>query len=114
MTKARRGQPFAAGLTATGFWLGITVGRVTLGFVTPIFGERLSVAAYLIFGVALELLFWLIPNFIVSAVAVALLGFFIGPLFPAAVIVITKLLPKEQHVSAVGFSTAIGGCGAAM
>ncbi len=34
----------------------------------------------------LELLFWLVPRFHVSAVAVAFLGFFLGPLFPAAIV----------------------------
>ncbi len=40
------------------------------------------------FGISmgLEILFWLVPQFVVSAVAVAFLGFFLGPLFPAAVV----------------------------
>lgn len=43
MIRVRNGGPFASGMTATGFWLGITVGRVILGFVTPRVGEKLSV-----------------------------------------------------------------------
>lgn len=62
----------------------------------------------------LELIFWLVPQFVVSVVAVALLGFFLGPLFPAAVVMSTKLLPRHIHVSAIGFATALGGCGAAI
>ena len=108
MLKVRHGAPFAASMMATGFCLGITIGHVRLGFVTPRFGKRWSVAAYLVFGVALQLLFWLVPNFIVSAVAVALLGYFLGPLFLAAVIVIAKLLPKQQHVGAIGLRAAVG------
>jgi fucose permease len=50
----------------------------------------------------LELLFWLVPQFIVSAIAVSFVGFFLGPLFPATVIAATKLLPKHLHVSAIG------------
>ena len=63
---------------------------------------------------ALELIFWLVPQFYVSAVAVSLPGFFIGPLFPAAVVAATKLLPKHLHVSAIGFAAAFGGTGAAI
>lgn len=114
MIRVREGEPFASGMTATGFWLGITVGRFALGFVTPRFGERLSVAIYLVLGMALELLFWLVPTFIVSALAIAFLGFFLGPLFPAAIIATTKLLPQRLHVSAVGFASAVGGGGAAV
>ena len=48
MIRVRKGGEFASGMTATGFWLGITVGRVVLGFVTPRIGEKLSIAASLI------------------------------------------------------------------
>lgn len=61
-----------------------------------------------------ELIFWLVPQFYVSAVAIAIEGFFIGPLFPAAIVVATKLLPKHLHVSAIGFATSLGGVGAAV
>lgn len=43
MMRVRNGGRFASGMTATGFWLGITVGRVILGFVTPRIGEKLSI-----------------------------------------------------------------------
>jgi fucose permease len=43
MIRVRHGAPFASGMTATGFWLGITVGRVILGFVTPRIGEKLAI-----------------------------------------------------------------------
>jgi fucose permease len=41
-------------------------------------------------------------------------GFFLGPLFPAAVVVMTRLLPKHLHVSAIGFAAAFGGSGGAI
>ena len=114
MLRVRDAAPFASGMTVTGFWLGITVGRVVLGFVTPRFGERRSVTAYLLLAMGLELVFWLVPQFYVSAVAVGLLGFFLGPLFPAVVVAATKILPKRMHVGSIGFSTAVGGSGAAL
>ena len=114
MIRVRHSQPFASGMTATGFWLGLTIGRVTLGFITPMIGERLAVSIYIICSLGLELLFWLVPQFIVSAVAISLVGFFIGPLFPSAVIMATKLLPQELHVAALGFAAALGGGGAAV
>ena len=114
MIRIRHGQPFASGMTATGFWLGFTVGRVTLGFITPKIGERLAVAIYIICSIGLELLFWLVPRFLVSAVAIALVGFFIGPLFPSTVMMATKLLPQELHVAAIGFAAGLGGGGAAV
>src|SRR5450432_2890225 len=64
MLEVRSGEPFASGLVATGFWLGLTMGRVFLGFVTGRIGEKLAIVIYLLTSVALELLFWLIPSFV--------------------------------------------------
>ncbi|POS69087.1 hypothetical protein DHEL01_v212518 [Diaporthe helianthi] len=114
MLEVRDGEPFASGMTATGFWLGITVGRVVLGFITPMLGEKLAVMIYIPVAMGFELLFWLVPQFIVSAVAVALQGFFLGPLFPAVVVAATKSLPKHLHISTVGFAAAFGGVGASI
>ncbi|KAI1848832.1 hypothetical protein JX266_005260 [Neoarthrinium moseri] len=114
MIQVRQGAEFAAGMTATGFWLGITVGRVILGFVTPRIGEKLAISIYLPIVIGLELLFWLVPQFIVSAVAVSFQGFFLGPLFPAAIVAMSKLLPRHLHVGAIGFAAAFGGSGAAI
>ncbi|KAG6013515.1 hypothetical protein E4U54_006640 [Claviceps lovelessii] len=114
MLRVRQGEPFASGMSAVGFWLGITIGRVILGFVTPRLGIKLSTAVYIGTAAGLELIFWLVPQFYVSAVAVALQGFFLGPLFPNAVLVASKLLPRQHHVLVIGFAAAFGGCGAAM
>jgi fucose permease len=107
MTIVGHGSAFASGMTETGFWLGITIGRFVLGFVSPRLGEKLAVAMYLGFSIALELIFWLVPDFIVSAVAVSFVGFFIGTIFPCVVVVATRLLPKNIHVAAIGFTAAL-------
>lgn len=43
MIEVRQATEFASGLTATGFWIGITVGRFVLCFLTPRIGERLAI-----------------------------------------------------------------------
>lgn len=43
MLEVRKGGDFASGMVATGYWMGITVGRVILGFVTPRLGEKLAI-----------------------------------------------------------------------
>jgi fucose permease len=114
MIKVRNAPSFDSGITATGFWAGMTLGRLALPFLTVKLGEFYAVLIYLAISVGLELIFWLIPSFIVSALAVAFLGFFFSPLFPTAIIMVTKLLPKHLHVGTVGFGTAIGGSGGAI
>ena len=42
MIDVRHAAYYASGMTATGFWLGITVGRVVLGFVTARLGVKLA------------------------------------------------------------------------
>ncbi|KAJ5546857.1 MFS general substrate transporter [Penicillium frequentans] len=114
MTNVRHGSAFASGMTETGFWLGITMGRFILGFVSPRVGEKLSIALYIIIACALELVFWLVPQFFVSAVAVSLVGFFLGTIFPCVVVVATRLLPKDLHVAAIGFAAAFSMGGGAV
>jgi fucose permease len=43
MRRERAGGNFACGMDATGFWTGITLGRLVLGFVTERLGEKLAV-----------------------------------------------------------------------
>ncbi|GJD04128.1 hypothetical protein ColKHC_12953 [Colletotrichum higginsianum] len=111
MLRERDAGEFAAGASSSGFWAGMVAGRAVLGFFTERFGERISVAVYIVCAIVSQLLFWLVPQFIVSAVAISLLGFFIGPLYPAVITVAAKLLPKTIHVSAIGFALALGGAG---
>ncbi|KAJ9629186.1 hypothetical protein H2204_008975 [Knufia peltigerae] len=111
MLRVRSASPSASGYSGSGFWAGQAMGRACLGFVTERFGERVCVSVYLVACFALELVFWLVPKFVVSAVAVALLGFFLGPMFPGGVMMAAKLLPRRIHVSSIGFAMAMGGTG---
>lgn len=114
MLAVRNAEPFIAGLSVTFFWLGLTIGRVTLGFVTGRIGEKLAITVYLLLSIALQLVYWLVPSSVASIVSVAFLGVFLGPLFPAAIVAATKLLAPDYHVSAIGFAAAFGGGGAAV
>jgi fucose permease len=42
MLEVRNGDEFSSGMSAMGFWLGITVGRLILGFVTARVGIKLA------------------------------------------------------------------------
>ncbi|CAG8010298.1 unnamed protein product [Penicillium olsonii] len=114
MQKVRHASPFDSSMTSTGFWLGIAVGRIILGFVTPLIGEKIAISAYIALEIGFCIILYLVPNFYAGAIAVSLQGFFLGPLFPGVVVVTTKLLPKHLHVSAIGFAAAFGGAGAAV
>ncbi|KAF7587907.1 hypothetical protein BBP40_006530 [Aspergillus hancockii] len=101
-----------AGFVTFTYWGGLTVGRVCLGFLTPLFKrQRLAVILYLGVCIALHLVFCVVDDLRLLVIAVTLLGFFLGPLYPEAVIAQAKLLPKSLHVAAVGFACALGSAG---
>lgn len=41
MVQVRHGEPYESGLIPTGFWAGVTVGRLVLGFVNDWLGTFL-------------------------------------------------------------------------
>lgn len=47
MLNVRHAEQFASGMSAVGFWLGITIGRVVLAFVSPRVGVKLTTAVSL-------------------------------------------------------------------
>lgn len=49
MMNVRHAAPFAAGMGETGYWLGLTAGRVVLGFVTGRLGETTAVTVCPVF-----------------------------------------------------------------
>ncbi|KAL4867188.1 hypothetical protein BDV12DRAFT_209980 [Aspergillus spectabilis] len=101
-----------AGFVTFMYWGGLTVGRVCLGFLTPFLKrQRLAVLLYLGMCITLHLTFCLLDDLHLSAITVTLLGFFLGPLYPEAVIAQAKLLPRYLHVAAVGFACALGSAG---
>ena len=112
MMNVRHAAPFPSGMSETGYWLGYTVGRVILGFVTPKIGEKLAILIYFALAMTFHLLFYLVPSLGLSFAAVAIEGFFLGPMFPATVVVATKLIPQHLHVGAIGFAASVGAVGA--
>lgn len=78
MTRVRGATALVGGAAATGYWGGMTLGRLVLPFVTVRLGEYWSMLMYLGLTIGFELVFWLVPNLVVSAVAAALIGVCMG------------------------------------
>ncbi|PTB67635.1 MFS general substrate transporter [Trichoderma citrinoviride] len=114
MMSVRNGSPTASSLATSGFWIGLTVGRFALGWVTGYVGEKVMVTVYLLAAMGLELGFWLGREFAVSAVMAALVGVSIGMIMPSGIRLMTKLLPPEKHLVSVGFATAFAVSGSAV
>ena len=112
LVDVRHHSPFAGSMVTFGYWGGLTLGRILIGFLVPFFKtEKGTVTACLAMTILMHLLFSLKTDLVTSAIAAPLLGFFLGPLFPEAIVMQTKLVHKRLHVAAVGFACALGSAG---
>lgn len=104
------------------FWVGLTCGRMLLGFVTKRFKDEYT--ANLCYS--LLSFFWFTALTLMSMVydgdhyemfskiLVFITGVFVGPLFPTSNVTLLKTLPKQLQVSGVGLATSLGGTGSAI
>ncbi|KAL7271777.1 hypothetical protein RUND412_005440 [Rhizina undulata] len=113
LIRVRKGTPSKVGYVASGFWGGLTLGRFGLADITHRFGERRMLAIYICLCLAVQLVFWFVPDIVTDAVMISLLGVFLGPSFPTGISIMTKLLPRELHTAAIGFSSTVGMAGSA-
>jgi fucose permease len=114
MMRARQTDVYMASLSSSAFWAGMAVGRLTLGNMTDRIGVRRATTIYIFFVLLLEGLFAVVRIPPVSILVMALTGFFMGPMFPSGIVVLTRLLPGELHVAAVSFVASIGQVGGAL
>jgi fucose permease len=81
LVQARNGHLPDVGYVPAALWGGIFVGRIVLAEPTHRYGERRMTFAYCVLILVFQLVFWLVPNLISSAVSLCLLGVFYGPMF---------------------------------
>ncbi|KAF2833500.1 MFS general substrate transporter [Ophiobolus disseminans] len=113
MLRDREATPYLASLSSSGYWIGMAIGRLLLGFGTDRIGVRRATVLYFMFAIGLEALFASLRSPIASVILMTLLGFVMGPLFPSGVVVLTRLLPGQLHIAAVSFVASLGQVGGA-
>ncbi|KAK9234324.1 major facilitator superfamily domain-containing protein [Lipomyces kononenkoae] len=106
MIGTRRGDPRAVGYVASGFWLGVTIGRFVLNqFLARIFSPRTVIFVLLAVAASFELATWLVPNIVGDAVAVSIVLW-----VPS----IGHLLPRHTQSFSLTIVTAFGSTGGAL
>lgn len=113
MLRNRGASAYLAGISSSGYWVGMAVGRLVLGFATDRIGVRRAAGLYFLLALGIEVLFAVLSSAAASVALMTLLGFVMGPLFPSGVVVLTRLLPGELHVAAVSFVASLGQVGGA-
>ena len=114
LTLGQGQEGLLASRVVSGYWLGLTLGRFTLNAAAPRAGVSLARMMYgCLFGViAAVLLTWWAPNAALGALGFALMGFFLGPMFPTTIAVTPLLLPSRLVATAIGLlvgASVVGG-----
>ncbi|RMD43563.1 hypothetical protein DV735_g1576, partial [Chaetothyriales sp. CBS 134920] len=109
----RGGAPSKVGNVTAGFWGGITLGRFVLTPLAYKMGEKRAVVVLVMGAAVFQALVWAIPNVISNAVAVSLVGLFLGPVYPCATAVFSKLWPNDIQITGLSLVTSMGSSGGA-
>lgn len=113
LTVARLGPALFSAWVVSGYWCGLTLGRLTLANFVPRLGVRRLITLCL-GGVALGLLLaWFLPGIWGAALGFCVTGFCLGPLFPTIISLMSQLAPARLLPSAIGFLACLGSAGGA-
>ncbi|KAG2732951.1 hypothetical protein G9P44_003941 [Scheffersomyces stipitis] len=113
----RHGNPKYVGYSASGYWGGLTLGRLLL--TRPLhktLGARRAVTVVSIGSMAVVGLVWGIPNVIAEAVLIAFAGVLIGPNYPLNIAYMAHdgLVPRKIQVISLTIMSAFGSSGGAI
>ncbi|KAH8596116.1 major facilitator superfamily domain-containing protein [Bisporella sp. PMI_857] len=114
LISARNGNPSSVGYVTAGFWSGITLGRFLLSPIAHRVGEKPFVYAMIVGSGIFELLVWQIPNVVGDAVALAIVGLLLGPVYPCGMVIFTKDIKRKEQVSGLSVISAFGSSGGAV
>lgn len=112
---AERGHSeLLAGWTISGYWLGLTLGRFLIAPAATRLGWTATrlMSACLLGVTAATALLWLVPATAIAALA--LLGFWLGPIFPTTMAVAPALAPAELTPTAIGLLNGVSVVGGAL
>ncbi|ETS86276.1 hypothetical protein PFICI_00104 [Pestalotiopsis fici W106-1] len=110
----RNGDPTRVGYVSSGFWAGITLGRFFLSPLAARIGEKRFVYGIVAGATIFELLVWLVPNVIGNAVALAIVGLLLGPVYTGAAVIFTRNLSRKEQASGMAVISAFGSSGGAI
>jgi fucose permease len=108
LVQARGQGELLAGYSVSGYWLGLTLGRF---LISPVATRMRATAVGLLYaclaGVTVAAaLTWLLPTAAAATVGFALLGFFLGPIFPTTMAIAPQLTDARLVPTAIGVMNA--------
>ncbi|CAE6402594.1 unnamed protein product [Rhizoctonia solani] len=109
-----RGGGTSAGYITSGFFGGLTLGRIALLWVNKKVGERRVIYIYNLLAIGLELVVWLVPNIIGDALAVSFVGLLLGPMYPTVMSTTSNIVPRRILTGSIGWIASFGQAGSAV
>lgn len=105
-----RGTPVAiAGYSVTAYWLGLTIGRLSMGQVIKSLGATRLIDYSLLLLLIGLLVWWLLPTQLWS---LPLMGLALSVIFPTTIWLMPRRIPAAIVPAAIGFLTSMGSVGA--
>jgi fucose permease len=114
LTEAQHNMPLIAGWMVSGFWLGLTLGRIVLGHMAQRLGHVRLIQGSLVGVVIGILITWLLPTPVTDALGLFLIGFSLGPIFPTVIAMMSTLVSARILPGAIGFLVSFANIGAAL
>jgi fucose permease len=114
LTEERHGSTLLSGWSVSGYWLGLTLGRLTLPLLARKIGNKRLIQGCLAGVLAGVLLVWVAPNEAVAALGLALTGYCLGPIFPTTIALMSDLVEARLLPSAIGFIASLASLGGAL
>lgn len=115
LTDYRNGDPEKLGYVASGFWAGLTIGRLFLvERIHTRFGAKRGVSVLILGALVCVAIGWAIDNIIVEAVIISISGIFVGPIYPLMITIATRVLPRKIQVVTLTIMTSGGSSGGAL
>jgi fucose permease len=113
LVEERRDPTAFSGVAVSGYWLGLTVGRLVMGKLSDRMGNAVLIRLCLAGTVAGVLIVWLVPFAPLEALGLWVVGFSLGPIFPTTISLMSSIVPARILPGAVGFLAGFGAMGAA-
>ncbi|KAF9653480.1 MFS general substrate transporter [Thelephora ganbajun] len=109
-----RGGGPTSGYISSGFFGGLTFGRVALLWVnSKVIGERRAIFLYTLLALGLEVVIWRVPSLIGNAVTISIVGVLLGPIYPIVMNHAARILPHLLLTGSIGWIAGLGQAGSA-
>ncbi len=113
LTELRLDPADFSAVAVSGYWLGLTVGRLVMGTLGAKLGNMRLIRLCLGGTLAGLALVWFVPFAPAEALGLWIVGFSLGPIFPTTISLMSGAVPARLLPGVVGFLTGLGAVGAA-